>query len=254
MGKARERKDVVAPEIAHDDAVSLFLVSTRSERQISSGLKLAFRLWIVLGLVLAMGGFVWRDAVQGHDWRLQLPLYLQAACGFGAVLALGWVWMVFNSLVDLRQRVRQGWAQVDVQLKRRLDLIGNLVATATAQRDHESALQHCVAILRTQQTATPPGVPGPDYAACRKGVAALVEAYPDITAQPVFLELQKSLADTEHRVALARGYFNEIASHYNARLEQIPDRFVAALGGMKAETLMAANDFEREPVVVDFAA
>ena len=79
------------------------------------------------------------------------------------------------------------------------------------------------------------------------------EAYPTLTAQPVFLELQKSLIDTEHRIALARGYFNEIATHYNTRLEQVPDRFVAALGGLKEQPLMSANDFEREAAVVNFA-
>ena len=79
------------------------------------------------------------------------------------------------------------------------------------------------------------------------------EAYPELTAQPLFLELQKSLVDTEHRIALARGYFNEIATYYNTRLEVIPDRFVAALGGLQPQPLMLANDFEREPVAVNFA-
>ena len=82
---------------------------------------------------------------------------------------------------------------------------------------------------------------------------AVREAYPQLTAQPAFLDLQKSLVDTEHRIALARGYFNEIATYYNTRLEVIPDRFVAALGGLKEQTLMSANDFEREAVVVNFA-
>ena len=74
---------------------------------------------------------------------------------------LGWAWMVFNSLIDLRQRVRQGWAQVDVQLKRRFDLIPNLVATVTGLRDHEAKLQESIALLHAQQLATPPGVAGP---------------------------------------------------------------------------------------------
>ena len=84
-------------------------------------------------------------------------------------------------------------------------------------------------------------------------LVAVREAYPELTAQPAFLELQKSLVDTEHRIALARGYFNEIATYYNTRLEVIPDRFVAALGGLKPQPLMLANDFEREAVAVNFA-
>lgn len=253
MGQARERADVVAPEIASDKSAPMFLISTRSEQQISSGFAWKFWGWLCFGLVLAVGGFVWRDGVQGKNLEQRWPVYLLPAFGFGFAVVLGWVWMVFNSLIDLRQRVRQGWAQVDVQLKRRFDLIPNLVATVTGLRDHEAKLQESIALLRAQQTATPPGVTGPDYAACTKVLVAVREAYPQLTAQPAFLELQKSLVDTEHRIALARGYFNEIATHYNTRLEQIPDRFIAALGGLQPQPLMSANDFEREPVAVSFA-
>ncbi|MFA6544885.1 MAG: LemA family protein [Limisphaerales bacterium] len=252
MGQSREREDVVAPEIAADKSAPLFLISTRSEQQISSGFAWAFWGWLGFGLVLAVGGFVWRDGVQGRDLQRQWPVYLLPLLGFSVTVALGWVWMVFNSLVDLRQRVRQGWAQVDVQLKRRFDLIPNLVATVTGLRDHEAKLQESIALLRAQQTATPPGVAGPDYAACTKVIVAVREAYPELTAQPAFLDLQKSLVDTEHRIALARGYFNEIATYYNTRMEVIPDRFVAALGGLLPQPLMSANDFEREPVGVQF--
>ena len=253
MGQSRERQDVVAPEIAADKSAPMFLVSTRSEQQISSGFAWAFWGWLIFGLVLAVGGFVWRDGAQGRDVEQQWPIYLLPALGYGLTVVLGWVWMAFNSLVDLRQRVRQGWAQVDVQLKRRFDLIPNLVETVTGLRDHEGKLQEHIALRRAQQLATPPGVTGPDYAACTKILIAVREAYPEMTAQQSFLELQQSLADTEHRIALARGYFNEIATHYNTRLEQIPDRFVAMLGGLQPQPLMLANDFEREPVAVKFA-
>ena len=253
MGQSRERADVVAPEIAADKSAPMFLISTRSEQQISSGFAWAFWGWLIFGLVLAVGGFVWRDGAQGRDLQRQWPVYLLPAAGFGGMVVLGWAWMVFNSLIDLRQRVRQGWAQVDVQLKRRFDLIPNLVATVTGLRDHEAKLQESIALLRAQQLATPPGVAGPDYAACTKVLVAVREAYPELTAQQSFLDLQKSLVDTEHRIALARGYFNEIATHYNTRLEVIPDRFVAALGGLKPQPLMLANDFEREVVAVNFA-
>ncbi len=253
LGQSRERADAVAPEIAADQSAPMFLISTRSEQQISSGFAWAFWSWLLFGLLLAVGGFVWRDGGQGRDLQRQWPMYLLPAFGFGFAVALGWVGMVFNSMVDLRQRVRQGWAQVDVQLKRRFDLIPNLVATITGLRDHEGKLQEHLALLRAQQTATPPGVTGPDYAACTQVLIAVREAYPQLTAQPAFLDLQKSLVDTEHRIALARGYFNEIATYYNTRLEQIPDRFVAALGGLKPQPLMLANDFEREAVAVNFA-
>jgi hypothetical protein len=173
-------------------------------------------------------------------------LYLFAA-------ALGWVWMAYNSMVDLRNRVRQAWSQVDIQLKRRHDLIPNLVAAVTGLRDYERNLQTELASLRAQQAATPPGQPGPDPSAVGKVLVAVAERYPELKAQESFLRLQKELSDTETRIALARGYFNEIATHHNIRLEIIPDRFISRLAGLQPQALMAANDFERQPITVDFA-
>jgi LemA protein len=76
----------------------------------------------------------------------------------------------------------------------------------------------------------------------------LAENYPTLTANPLFLGPQKELSETEQRIALAHGYFNDIATHYNTRLEIVPDRFVAALTRMQPRALMAANDFARAPV------
>lgn len=161
--------------------------------------------------------------------------------------------MIFNSLVDLRQRVRAAWALVDIQLKRRFDLIPNLVNCVKGYRDHEAQLQTELAALRTQLGATPPGVAGPDHAAVSQQVAGIAERYPELKANDAFLALQKNLSDTEQRIALARSYFNDIATHFNTRLETVPEKFVAALGAMKPQPLMAANDFERAPVTVDLA-
>ena len=207
-----------------------------------------------MGLILATAGWVVRDLMLNGTSQANLPIYLAAAAGYLFVAAAGWTWMVYNSLVDLRQRVRQGWSQMDVQLKRRHDLIPNLVETVTGLRDYERNLQTELAGLRTQLEATPPGVEGPDYRACGGILQAIRERYPELTAQESFLNLQKNLVDTEQRIALARGYFNEIATFYNTRLEVVPDRFVAALGGLKPQALMAANDFERAPVEVSVAA
>ena len=253
MGQSREREDAVAAEIAADKAAPMFLISTRSEEQVSSGFGWAFWGWGIFGLLLCVGGFLWRDLATNLDPALRWPFYFIPAAGYFAACGLGWVWMVFNSLIDLRQRVNQGWAQVDVQLKRRHDLLPNLVHTVKGLRDYEQNLQAELAEMRAQLAATPPGESGPDPSACSKLVIAIQEHYPEITAQESFLSLQKSLSDTEQRIALARGYFNDIATFYNTRLEVVPDRFIAALGGMIARPLMAANDFERAPVEVKFA-
>jgi len=131
-------------------------------------------------------------------------------------------------------------------------LIPNLLSVVQGFKDYEQHVQKELAELRTQLQATPPGVAGPDYSAVQNCVIALAERYPELKANDLFLKLQQNLIDTEQRIALARGYFNEIATHYNTRLERVPDRFVAAIAAMKQQPLMAANDFERAPVKVDF--
>ena len=253
LGQARERSDVVAPEFAHDKAAPMFLISTRDEKQISSGFGWTFWGWVVFGLVLAVAGVVVSDVGLDRDVAARLLSCLLPAAGYLFAVALAWVWMAFNSLVDLRQRVRQAWSLVDVQLKRRHDLIPNLVSVVTGLTGHEQKLQTELAAMRSQLEATPPGVAGPDYRACTTLLVAVKESYPELVAQASFAKLQRELVDTEQRIALARGYFNDIATHYNIRLEIVPDRFLSRLGAFTPQPLMAANDFERAPVKVDFA-
>ena len=251
VGQARERQDIVAVEIAADKNAPLFLISTRSQKQVSSGYGWGEWGWGFFGLILAMAGMfaVEQTSAAGPNW-LWVALF---GVVYLILAAMGWVWMVYNSVVELRQHVRQAWAQVDVQLKRRHDLIPNLVQTIQGLRDYEKNLQTEVASLRAELTATAPGQAGPDYHSVVRTLIAVAERYPDLKTQDSFQNLQKNLSDTEQRIALARGYFNDIATYYNTRLEVVPDRFVAALISMKPEALMSANDFERAPVEVTLA-
>lgn len=253
MGQARERQDVVAAEIAQDPQAEMFLISTRTEEQVGSGLKWAARGLGLLGLALAVGGAVARtfmmNRVPADDykaWMIFGGIFLGA--GF-----IGWVVVMYNSMVHLRRRVDQAWANVDVQLKRRNDLIPNLVEATKGLRDYERELQTELADLRAQLAATPPGRPGVDPHACSGQIRAIVERYPELKASEAFLALQTNLVDTENRISLARGYFNDIATFYNTRLAVIPDRFIGALGAMKPRALMTADQFEREPVQVKLA-
>ena len=245
MGQAKERTDVIAPEIARDANAPMFLISCRTEKQISSGLATGYWAWGVVGLVLVIVGV----AVGSPDSILP---YVVAAGVYGLAWCLGWIWTVFNSLIGLRNRVSRAWSLIDVQLKRRQDLIPNFVAVVTGLRDHERQVQTEITAMRTQMEATPPGVAGPDYRACTRLLASVQEKYPELRAQDNFLNLQRQLVDTEQRIALARGYFNDIATHYDTRL-QIPDRFIGVLARMKPQPLMAANDFERAPMAVNLA-
>lgn len=251
VGQSRERQDIIAPEIAADEHAPMFLISTRSEEQVSSGMKWGSRGWTIFGLIAAVGCMVWRDGALNINPQSRIWIYAAIAAGYLFIGVLAWIWMVFNSLVDVRNRVRQAWSLVDIQLKRRFDLIPNLVNCVKGYRDHEAQLQAELAALRSQLAATPPGEAGPDHGAVSRTVIGIAERYPELKANDAFLALQKTLSETEQRIALARSYFNEIATHYNTRLEIVPERYVALLGAMKPQPLMEANDFERAPVTVD---
>lgn len=254
IGRARERQDVVAPEIAADESAPMFLISMRSEQQISSGLGWQFWLWGLVGaMVLAIGWFVSTRMVGRHPPEADVGLWVVSALCFAGCWALGWVWMVFNSLVHLRQMVTQAWANVDVQLRRRADMIPNLVEAVKGFGDHERTVHESLALLRSQAQATRPGQPGPDPVATRRAIMAIVERYPQLKADGAFVRLQQQLADTENRIALAREYYNNIASHYNRRLEIVPDSAVAWMGGLRSQPLFAAAGFERLPVAVELA-
>jgi hypothetical protein len=251
MGQARERKDVVAPEIAHDPEAPMFLISVRQEQQIQSGHKTAFMLWNFGGLalcVVSLAIFLRAGTASNGSF---IGLLILAGVLYGLIASFAWLWMAYNSLIDLRQRVRRAWSHVDVQLKRRHDLIPNLVEVVQGLRDHEREVQTELAEMRTQLSATPPGDSGPDHRGLKASVLALAEKYPQLKAHEGFERLQRNLSDTEQRIALARGYFNEIATHFNTRLETIPEKFVAQVAAMKPQVLLAAQEFERAPVNVE---
>ena len=254
VGQARERQDMVAAEIAYDKNASMFLVSTQTEKQVSSGYGCWYWALLIIGLICAIGGEVVRDLLASTDKGLSWQPFVISSLTFLAVLAGGWVWTVYNSLINLRNRMKQSWSQVDVQLKRRHDLIPNLIETVKGYRDYESGTQKLITELRGQTEATPPGVSGPDFKGLAPMLRAIIERYPDLKANVSFLRLQQSLVDTEQRIALARDYFNDTATFYNTRLEIVPDRFVAGLARLRPATLMSAADFERAPVQVKLAS
>lgn len=241
IGKAREREDAVAPEVAQAEDAPIFEISVRTEEQVVSSLRWSGRGLGIAGVAAAAAG-AWVLSRAGAS-----PAWI-AVAGGGAlgIWVLGGAVMVFNSLVNLRQRARQAWANVDVQLKRRADLIPNLVAAVEGYRGHEAGTLETVTALRNQLRATPPGQPGPDPAGCATLLAGVVERYPDLKANASFLALQKELSDTETRVAMAREYFNTMAAFYNTRVETIPDGLLGRLAGMKRIPLFEGEGFGKK--------
>jgi hypothetical protein len=141
-----------------------------------------------------------------------------------------------------------------VQLKRRAELIPNIVRIVEGLRDYEQTVQAEMALLRSQAVATAPGQPGPDPQGCVPTLAAIAERYPQLTVDAAFLGLQRQLAQTEQRIALARTYFNEIAAFYNTRLEVLLDRFVCRAAGLRPQPFITAENFERAVIEVNLAS
>ncbi len=246
VGQSREREDVVAAEVAAAPGVPLYLVTTEAEAQVLRRYGRSRDGLGILGLVLAAAcgyGIGVLTGIAPPPWLAAAVAGLYLACW-----AATWVWMLFNSLVDVRNRVRQGWSLIEVQLKRRHDLIPPLVAAVDGLRVHEREVTEAVTTLRQQQQATPPGQPGPEYHGAAGQLAVLVERYPVLKTSDAFLRLQHSLTETEQRIALARDYFNDITTAYNTRLEVFPDSLLARLFGFRAQPLLEAEDFERAPV------
>jgi hypothetical protein len=253
LGQAHERQDVAAAEIAYDKKSPAFMISTRSEKQISSGYGRWFWFWMILGLCVAVGAGAGWALLTSFGVALGWQPFIIMAAGYLAALLVVWVWTTYNSLIGLQHRVEQAWSQVDIQLKRRYDLIPKIINVVEGYRRYENEIQVALTELRTQAEATPPGVKGPDFKGIAPSLRIVVESYPDLKASELFLKLQGSLIDTEQRIALARDYFNEIATFYNTRLGIIPDRYAGALARLQPRALMSASDFERAPVKVHLA-
>ena len=236
-GRASERPDIVAAQIKHEAKADMFIITPRKEKDVSEGKATAYILWNLLGAVFAAGFGAVITAARVRD---PAPLGLFIGLGLYLVaLGGGWVWMVFNSIVGLRNRVRQAQSLIDVQLKRRADLMPPLVACVQGFRAHEASVQTLVAALRAQAAGGRPAAVAPM-------LVAVAEQYPDLRAQASFDELRKNLVETEDRIALARAYYNNIATFYNTRLERVPDRYVAGILNMEPEALFQAEGFERQ--------
>jgi LemA protein len=164
-----------------------------------------------------------------------------------AVLLLVFAVLGYNRLVRLRNEVVTGWANIDVQLQRRADLIPNLVEAVRAYAAHERAVFDEVTRARTQlQQAGSPG----SAAEANEGLTAalgrlfaVAEAYPDLKASANFLELQEDLTDTEDKIAAARRYYNATVNRYNTAIQSIPWVLVARpLGFHEREFFSAQGD------------
>jgi LemA protein len=176
--------------------------------------------------------------------------------GIVVILAL-WAVAVYNGLVSLRNRIENAWAQIDVQLKRRYDLIPNLVETVKGYAAHERETLEAVIQARNMAMAAT-GVQEQAQAenmitGALKSLFALQEAYPDLKANENFLNLQEELTGTEGRIAYARQFYNDTVYKYNTRIQSVPSNVVAGMFKFTEREYFEADDESRGPVSVDFS-
>ena len=172
------------------------------------------------------------------------------------VLIIAWAFATYNKLVDLRNRVKDQWAQIDVQLKRRFDLIPNLVETVKGYAKHESeTLEAVIQARNTYVSATTPEAQMKADGELEKAISklfALTESYPDLKANTNFQHLQQELTETESKIASARQFYNDTVLLYNNKVEMVPSNIIASIFKFKKETFFEANEAERENVQVKF--
>jgi LemA protein len=173
-----------------------------------------------------------------------------------AVLLALYVIVTYNGLVRLRNRIQNAWAQIDVQLRRRYDLIPNLVETVKGYAAHEKGTFEAVTAARANAI----NAQGPaDQARAEnmisgalKSLFAVSEAYPDLKANQNFLSLQEELSGTEGRISYARQYYNDAVLRMNTKIQSFPSNILANMFGFKEHEYFEADEGSRGPVSVQF--
>ena len=173
------------------------------------------------------------------------------------IAMLAWAVVAFNRLVRLRNQVRTAWADIDVQLVRRHDLVPMLVAAVQAYAGHERSLLEAVTMLRSEAMAA---ASRPRLAAAEDALEqalgrlfALQEAYPDLKASDNFARLQRDLVEVEEHLQYARRFYNGAVRDYNDATQRVPDMLVARLAGFGAEDFFEAGAQQRVAVQVELS-
>jgi len=174
-------------------------------------------------------------------------------------LLLIFFWATYNGLVRLRNQVKNAWAQIDVQLKRRYDLIPNLMETVKGYMTHERETLEAVTNARNlaqQVSSAGAGARAKaegELSSALSRLLAVVENYPDLKANQNFLALQEELTSTENKISFSRQYYNDSVLRYNNQTQMFPSNFVASMTGFKASEFFEVTlAVEREAPKVSF--
>ena len=172
------------------------------------------------------------------------------------VLILLYVWMTYNSLIRLRNQVKTNWAQIDVLLKRRADLIPNLVETVKGYAKHEDeTLQKVIQARNTYVTATTPEEQMESTGELTQALNKLMmlqEAYPDLKADTQFTQLQTELSETENKISFSRQFYNDSVYSYHNKIEMFPSKIIASMFGFKPVKFFEVSQEDRVNPKVKF--
>ncbi len=171
-------------------------------------------------------------------------------------LLLVYLWLVYNSLIAAKLRIQEALSHIDVQLKRRTDLIPNLVETVKGYAKHEKELLENVtkarASLMSAQGTREKAEANNMLSQTLKSLFAVAESYPDLKANENFAKLQEELSDTENKIAYSRQFYNSNVLEYNTKIGVFPNVIVANMFGFKPAEFFEANEEERKNVKVSF--
>ena len=171
-------------------------------------------------------------------------------------LAIFWVIAIYNKLIGLRNRIDNSWAQIDVQLRRRYDLIPNLVETVKGYAAHEKETFEKVtqarASMANAQTVQEQSQANNMITDALKSLFAVSEAYPELKANENFMMLQEELSGTESKIAYARQFYNDTVMTYNTLIQSFPANTIANTFSFTPKDYFEAEDVSREPVQVKF--
>lgn len=180
--------------------------------------------------------------------------------GIALALLVVFLWTTYNGLVTLKNRVDEAWSDITVQLKRRMDLIPNLVESVKGYAKHESGVFEKVtearaAVLGAKDVKSTAAAEG-QFESALKSVFAVAEAYPDLKASQNFVALQNELVDTEDKIQASRRFYNGGVRDFNTKIQQVPTNFFAGMLGFKSRDFYGLDEGEmkkaEEPTQVKF--
>lgn len=169
---------------------------------------------------------------------------------------VAFVWLSYNTLVTLRERIKEAISGIDVQLKRRTDLIPNLVETVKGYAKHEKEVFENVTKARSaMMKAEGPqekGKASDMLSGALKSLFAVAEAYPTLQASDNFKSLQEELSDTENKISYSRQFYNSNVLAYNTKIKMFPSSLIAKQFGFTEEEFFETEDSDKQPVKVSF--